>query len=68
MEKDRINEKIIYLRELVYNLKEISKIDRKEFVKNIYYYESTENLLRKALQIMIDLAEDIVSKNRLRSM
>ena len=68
MDKDRVNEKIIYLKELLYSLKEMSKIERKEFVSDIKNYETTENLIRKSLQVMIDLSEDIVSKERLRSL
>lgn len=68
MDKDRINEKILYLNELVFELDQMSKIDKKEFLKNKLYVEATENYLRKALQVVIDLADDMVTKNRLRSM
>lgn len=65
MDKDRINEKLIYLNEVLYELNKLSKIKKKEFLKSNIYVSATENYLRKALQIIIDLATDIVSKNRL---
>ena len=68
MDKDRINEKIIYLNELIYELKELSMISKKDFWMNRYYIGTAENELRKALQVVIDLADDLVSKNRLRSL
>lgn len=68
MDKDRINEKIIYLNELIYELKELSMISKKDFLMNKYYIGTAENDLRKALQVVIDLADDLVSKNRLRSL
>jgi len=68
MDKDRINEKIIYLNELIYELKELSMISKKDFLMNRYYIGTAENDLRKALQVVIDLADDLVSKNRLRSL
>ena len=68
MDKDRINEKIIYLNELIYELKELSMISKKDFLMNKYYSGTAENDLRKALQVVIDLADDLVSKNRLRSL
>ena len=68
MDKDRINEKIIYLNELIYELKELSIISKKDFLMNRYYIGTAENDLRKALQVVIDLADDLVSKNRLRSL
>lgn len=68
MDKDRINEKVIYLNELIYELKELSMISKKDFLMNRYYIGTAENDLRKALQVVIDLADDLVSKNRLRSL
>ena len=66
MNNDRIKEKLVYLNENLFELKEIAKIDKKEFVKSNIYNSAAENYLRKALQVVIDLAEDMVSKNRLR--
>lgn len=68
MNNDRINEKLIYLNEILFELKEISKIEKKEFLKSKLYFSATENYLRKAIQVIIDLAEDMVSKNRLRTL
>lgn len=36
MDNQRVNEKLIYLNELLYELKELSKIDKKEFLKSSY--------------------------------
>ncbi len=68
MDKYRLNEKLVYLNEILFELEELSKIDKKELLKSKIYCSAMENYLRKALQIIIDLAEDIVSKNRLRTM
>ena len=63
-----IKEKLVYLSEILFELKEIAKIDKKEFIKSNIYNSAAENYLRKALQVVIDLAEYMVSKNRLRSL
>ena len=68
MDKDRIIQKIVYLNELLFELKNISEIEKEKFLKSKIHVSATENYLRKALQVIIDLAEDIVSKNRLRSL
>lgn len=65
MDSERINEKILYLNELLFELKEISKMKKADFYKSKRDISAMENYLRKALQIVIDLAEDIVSKKRL---
>ena len=63
-----IKEKLVYLSEILFELKEIAKIDKREFIKSNIYNSAAENYLRKALQVVIDLAEYMVSKNRLRSL
>ncbi len=68
MNNDRIMEKIVYLDELLFELKELAKINKKEFIKSNILTSAAENYLRKALQVVIDLAEDMVSKNRLRTL
>lgn len=68
MEQNRIEEKIINLREILYYIRKITQGDKKEILTNRLIMDSLENNLRKAIQIMIDLASDIVSKNKLRSM
>ncbi len=65
MDRDRIIQKVVGLKELIFELKEIGKIDKKDFYKNKKDISCTENYLRKALQIVIDIAADIVSKKRL---
>ena len=65
MNNERINEKLIYLNELLFELNKLSKIEKKEFLKSNLYFSAAENYLRKSLQIIIDLATDIISKNRL---
>ena len=68
LNNERINEKLIYLNELLFDLQEISKIEKKDFYKSKIYFNAAENCLRKALQTVIDFAEDLVSKNRLRTL
>lgn len=65
MDNQRLNEKFIYLNELLFELKELSKMNKLEFYKSKRDISAMENYLRKALQVVIDLSEDIVSKNRL---
>lgn len=68
MDKDVIIQRIVYLNELLFELKNISQIEKEEFFNSKIYVSATENYLRKALQVIINLGEDIVSKNRLRSL
>lgn len=67
MEQNRIEEKIINLKEIICYIKKITEGDKKEILTNRMIMDSIENNLRKAIQIMIDLAADIVSKNKLRN-
>lgn len=68
MEQNRINEKISYLKEIIEYIKRITSGDKKEILTNKLIMDSLENNIRKAIQVMIDLASDIVSKNKLRTM
>lgn len=68
MEQTRIDEKIINLREILCYIQKITQGDKKEVLTNRLIMDSLENNLRKAIQIMIDLAADVVSKNKLRNM
>lgn len=68
MEQNRIEEKIINLREILCYINKITDGDKKQILTNRLVMDSIENNLRKAIQIMIDLASDLVSKNKLRSM
>lgn len=68
MDKERVNEKLVYLNEILFELEGLAQIDKKEFLMSKIYFSALENYLRKALQIIIDLAEDTVSKKRLRAM
>ncbi|MEG1142186.1 MAG: HepT-like ribonuclease domain-containing protein [Clostridia bacterium] len=65
MDRDRINQKLSSLEEYIEVLKKYSEMDKKEFLTTYDRIESTENLLRKSLQAMIDLTCDTVSKNKL---
>lgn len=67
MEQNRIEEKIVNLREILRYIEKITKGDKKQFLTNRLVIDSVENNLRKAIQIMIDLASDLASKNRLRN-
>lgn len=68
MEQNRIEEKIINLREILCYIKKITEGDKKQILTNRLVMDSVENNLRKAIQIMIDLASDLASKNKLRNM
>ena len=64
MEQNRIDEKIANLKEIIAYIKKITTGDKKEILMNRLIIDSLENNLRKAIQIMIDLACDIASKNK----
>lgn len=66
MEQNRIEEKNINLKEILCYIQKVTEGDKKEILTNRLVMNSLENNLRKAIQIMIDLASDVVSKNRLR--
>lgn len=68
MEQNRIDEKIINLREILSYIQKITEGNKKEILTNRLIMDSVENNLRKAIQIMIDLASDLASKNKLRSL
>lgn len=68
MEQNRIEEKILHLKEIVEYIKRLTNGDKKEILTNKLIMDSLENNIRKAIQIMIDLASDIVAKNKLRTM
>ena len=68
MEQTRIEEKIVNLKEILEYIKKLTSKDKKEIITNRLIMYSLENNIRKALQIMIDLASDLVSKNKLRNM
>ena len=68
MEQTRIEEKIVNLKEILEYIKKLTSKDKKEIITNRLIMDSLENNIRKALQIMIDLASDLVSKNKLRNM
>lgn len=68
MDKARVEEKITNLEEIIYYIKKLVDGEKKEILKNRLIMEALENNIRKAIQIMIDLATDLVTKNRLRSM
>ena len=65
MEQKRIEEKIVNLKETIEYIKKITQGNKKEILVNRLIIDSLENNLRKAIQIMIDLASDVVSKNKL---
>lgn len=65
---EKITEKLIYLNEILFELKELSKMNKFDFYKSNRDISAMENYLRKAIQIIIDLADDMVSKNRLRAL
>lgn len=67
MEQNRIEEKIINLREILCYINKITDGDKKQILTNRLIMDSVENNLRKAIQIMIDLASDLASKNKLRN-
>lgn len=68
MEQNRIDEKIINLKEIIHYIKKITDGEKKQILTNRLIMDSIENNLRKAIQIMIDLASDLVSKNKLRNL
>ena len=67
MEQNRVEEKIAHLKEIIEYIKSLSSGGKKEILMNRLVMDALENNIRKAIQIMIDLASDIVSKNKLRS-
>ena len=67
MEQNRIEEKIVNLREILCYIQKITEGDKKQILTNRLVMDSLENNLRKAIQIMIDLASDLASKNKLRN-
>lgn len=67
MEQNRVEEKISHLKEILEYIKKLTNGDKKQILTNRLIMDSLENNIRKAIQIMIDLASDIVSKNKLRS-
>ncbi len=67
MEQNRIDEKIINLKEILAYIEKITNGSKKEVLMNRLIMDSLENNLRKAIQIMIDLACDLASKNKLRN-
>lgn len=67
MEQNRVEEKIINLREIINYISKITEGDKKQILTNRLVMDSVENNLRKAIQIMIDLASDLASKNKLRN-
>ena len=68
MEQIRIDEKLANLKEILEYIKRLADGDKKKILTNRLIMDSIENNIRKAIQIMIDLASDIVSKNKLRSL
>ena len=67
MEQNRVEEKIINLREITNYISKITEGDKKQILTDRLVMDSVENNLRKAIQIMIDLASDLASKNKLRN-
>ena len=65
MREKILKEKIIYLNKMLVELSELSNIKEVDFYKSKRDISATENYLRKAIQIIIDLADDMVAKNRL---
>lgn len=68
MEQNRVEEKIVNLKEILEYIKRLTEGNKKEILMNKLIIDSLENNIRKAIQIMIDLASDLVSKNKLRIM
>lgn len=68
MEQSRVYEKVANLREIIEYIKKLTTGDKKEILMNKLVIDALENNIRKAIQIMIDLASDLVSKNKLRFM
>ena len=68
MEQIRIDEKLAHLKEILEYIKRLIDGEKKQILTNRLIMDSLENNIRKAIQIMIDLASDIVSKNKLRSL
>lgn len=67
MEQSRVEEKIVNLKEIIEYIKCLVDGNKKEILMNKLIMDSLENNIRKAIQIMIDLASDLVSKNKLRN-
>lgn len=67
MEQSRVEEKIVNLKEILEYIQNLVTGDKKTILTNRLVMDSLENNIRKAIQIMIDLASDIVSKNKLRN-
>ena len=55
-------------KEILEYIRRLAEGDKKKILTNRLIMDSIENNIRKAIQIMIDLASDIVSKNKLRSL
>ena len=68
MEQIKIDEKLANLKEILEYIKRLADGDKKKILTNRLIMDSIENNIRKAIQIMIDLASDMVSKNKLRSL
>lgn len=68
MEQIRIDEKLANLKEILEYIRKLAEGDKKKILTSRLIMDSIENNVRKAIQIMIDLASDIVSKNKLRSL
>lgn len=66
MEQNRIEEKIVKLKEIIAYINRLTIGDKKEIITNRLIMDALENNIRKSIQIMIDLASDLVSKNKLR--
>ena len=68
MEQNRFEEKLINLKEIIAYIERLTMVDKKNVITNRLVMDALENNIRKAIQIMIDLACDMVSKNKLRNL
>lgn len=68
MEQNRVEEKLINLKEIIAYIERLTMDDKKNVITNRLVMDALENNIRKAIQIMIDLACDMVSKNKLRNL
>ena len=67
MNEERVSEKLEYLDKQIVRLKEISKMSKTEFLNDDMCVAAGTYYLIKAIHCVIDLAEDLVAKKRLRS-
>lgn len=63
-DKDKIEQKVLFMESNISKLKKLRELDRKEFIDDFRNVDSAKYLLQVSIEAMIDISSHIIARNR----